>query len=188
MNKKLLVGALAIALIAVFGASVFSDTWLDTNLTLTASTAATQSMQIFVDCAATTPATSHNFGAIAQGNMYEWTIYVLNTGSEGMWISYLPTSVSGVGGQTALTIKVLVLQYGVPCEMTDNNIPLTGTGVTVLPFPLPEKNTAVPSQGFYLMPTKMIKLDIQLTAVSVNVGAQYTIPFEIAGVNVVVQL
>lgn len=181
MNKKLLFVVLAVALVATCATvSVLSDTWLDSFITLTAQTGSLQSMAIYTDCAATTVATSHDFGVVTQGNTYEWTIYVLNTGSEQMIITYFPTDKTFDGGQSSFTINVNVIEYGVPCQMTDN-IPLPPSIVS-LPYVLPEKNVAIPEIGFPLMPTKMVKLDIMLTVNRVVVGRSYNIEFEVSGV------
>jgi len=186
MKKKILVSSLAIMLIAAFAATtVFSDSWVDKGLTLTATATTTQSLALYTDCQASTPATSHDFGMVAQGNSYEWTVYVLNTGALGMYISYLPTAVVGQGGQQAMLISVAVIEYGNPCQV-QGPIPaigFAGTGVTALPYLLPEKAPATPEQGFFLMPSKMIKIDIKLTVLSVDAGSVYTIPFTVAGVN-----
>ena len=122
-----------------------------------------------------------------QGNYYEWTFYVLNNGAQQVYLSYLPTTYSADGGQTKITINVNAIQYGVPCEMADNHLnpPLSSNA---LPYALPEKNVAVPTNGFLLMPTKMVKLDVILYVSSIVEGVTETIPFEIAGVNVQAQV
>ena len=183
MNKKLVLGILAIAIVAAAAsATVLSDTWLDTFITLNMHTGSLQSLGVFTDCAATVTATSHDFGVVTQGNTYEWTIYVYNTGSDAMNITYLPTTYAPVplGGQVNILIKVDVIEYGAPCQMSPNVI-APPPGFT-LPYALEEKLASQPSLGWPLMPTKMIKLDIKLTVNSVVVGGVYAIPFEIAGV------
>ena len=97
-----------------------------------------------------------------QGNYYEWTFYVLNNGAQQVYLTYVPTTYSADGGQTKITINVNAIEYGVPCQMTDNHLnpPLSSNA---LPYALPEKITALPTNGFLLMPTKMVKLDVILT-------------------------
>ena len=113
----MLIGILAIAIIGTCAAAtVMSDTWLDSFLTLTAHTGSLQSMGIFDNCDGTIVVTAHDFGTVTQGNSYEWTVYVLNTGSEQMRITYLPTIVTFDAGQSSFTINVDVISYGVPCQ------------------------------------------------------------------------
>ena len=180
MNKKMLFGILAIALVgAAAAASVASDTWLDRFLTITMKTGSLQSMEIFDDCAATTVVTGHDFGMVTQGNSYEWTVYVLNCGSEQMYITYDKTWYEQDAGQSKFYVNVTVIEYGVPCQMS-GSIP----SPVKLPVYLQEKNTANATQGFCLPPTKMIKLDITIRADRVVVGKSYSFQFEIAGVSV----
>jgi hypothetical protein len=178
MNKKILFGILAVALIAgSAAAAVISDTWLDTYITLSMRTGSLQAMAVYEDCAGTLVATSHDFGVVSQGNTYEYTVYVLNTGSQAMNITYLPTTYSSGGGQVNIGILVDVIEYGAPCQMSG-----AIQSPKPLPWALPEKVAANPGLGFPLMPTKMIKLDIKVTIYAVQVGGSYAIPFEIAGV------
>jgi hypothetical protein len=143
-------------------------------------TGSLQSLAIYEDCAGTVVAMSHDFGIVTQGNTYEWTMYVLNTGSEAMQITYLPSHYMENGGQSSFTINVNVIEYGVPCQMSPNVI--TPPAGHSLPEALPEKVPSQPNLGWPLMPTKMIKLDIILHADAVIVGANYVIMFEISGV------
>jgi hypothetical protein len=96
-------------------------------------------------------------------------VYVFNDGTEMVYITYLPTDVTLDGGQTRFHITVDVINYGVPCQMTDNNLQLP-TGVASLPFALPEKNIIAPTAGFPLGPNKMIKLDVMVRVDSVDTG------------------
>jgi hypothetical protein len=184
MNKKLLLGILCIAIIAVTASGVYADTWLSRfkNIILKAGTA--QNILLFDDCAATVPV-SDNFQNIQQGGSYEFAIYVLNTGTAPVYITYLPTDVSLSGGQTRFHITVNVIGFGLPCEMIANNIPLP-TGITSLPYALPEKSVTAPTTGFPLNPNKMIKLDITVRVDSVELSANGTaawiIPFEVVSV------
>lgn len=177
MYKKL-IAIFAIAIFAVSAMTVLADTWVDKSVPLQftadppSSTSSSVSLGLFQDCAATIAvasstdgattdgtAVAHNFGLVMQGNYYEWTFYVLNSGAQQVYLSYLPTTYTADGGQTKITIAVNAIEYGVPCQMTDNNLtpPLA---CNALPYALPEKNVATPTSGFLLMPTKMVKLDV----------------------------
>ena len=122
-----------------------------------------------------------------QGNYYEWTFYVLNNGAQQVYLTYEPTTYSADGGQTKISIAVNAIEYGVPCQTTDNNLhpPLSSKA---LPYALPEKNTAAPTSGFLLLPTKVVKLDVILYVSSIVEGVTETIPFDISGVNVQAQV
>ena len=187
MNKKFVIGIIAIALIAssvaaVFAAVTLNTQWVDYSMPLTATiSAGTSALNITSDASAQVAVTSHNFGAITVGQSYEWTFYIFNNGVVGEFISYLPTSYGS--SQTSIGITATVVEYGVPGEMPLPNLTLAGTNVGALPFTLPEKNTANPTQGFYLMPSKMIKLDVKITVTQLD-GTPINIPFLIAGAYV----
>ena len=184
MNKKMIIGIIAIGLIFSAAATVLAQAitatqWSDNDLPLTATMAsASYGLTVTSDNAALVATTGHDFGAITVGQSYEWTFYVYNSGSVGQFITYLPTSYGT--GQTTIGITATVVEYGVPNEMPLPNLTLTGTGVTSLPYTLPEKNTAAAAAGFYLMPTKMIKIDVKITVTNLD-GTPIDIPFEIAG-------
>ena len=186
LNKKFVIGIIAIALIASAAAAVLAQSmstqWVDYSIPLTATVSAgTSGLTITSDAAAMTATTGHNFGAITVGQSYEWTFYIFNSGAVGEYITYLPTSYGS--SQTSISISVTVVEYGVPGEMPLPNLVLTGTGVTSLPFTLPEKSTSNPTGGFYLMPSKMIKLDVKITVAQLD-GTPINIPFLIAGAYV----
>ena len=185
MNKKTIIGIIAIALIVSAAAGVLAQVgvqWVDYSMPLTATiSAGTSSLNITSDPAAVAPVTSHNFGAITVGQSYEWTFYIYNNGAVGEFITYLPTNYGS--SQTQIVVTVAVVEYGVPGEMPLPNLTLQGTGVSSLPYMLPEKNTGNPANGFYLMPSKMIKLDVKITVVQLD-GTPINIPFLIAGAYV----
>ena len=192
MNKKL-IGIFAVAIFAFSMAAVLSDTWVDRAASFTFNSSANGnlvSIGLFADCAASVPLAStgvaHDFGLVAQGNTYEWTIYVLNNGAEQVYLTYSPTVFTANGGQTAAMIAVQAIAYGVPCETSGTTLvpPLEANR---LPYNLPEKTVANPTAGFLLMPNKIVKLDVKLSVISVDAGLSFTVPFMIAGVNVVVQ-
>ena len=185
MNKKLLLGILCIAIVAVAASGVYADTWLSKFKNIVLRTGSSQNICLFDDCAATIPVYD-NYQNVQQGGSYEFAIYVLNVGTAPVYITYLPTDISTNGGQTRFHITVNVIGFGLPCEMTANNIPLP-TGFT-LPYALPEKNVNVATTGFPLSPNKMIKLDITVRVDSVDLTGQPTlgwvVPFEVVSVAV----
>jgi len=192
MNKKL-VGIFAVAIFAFSMAAVLSDTWVDRAASFTFNSSANGnlvSIGLFADCAASVPLAStgvaHDFGLVAQGNTYEWTIYVLNNGAEQVYLTYSPTSFTANGGQTAAMIAVQAIAYGVPCETSGTTL-VPPLPQNQLPYNLPEKTVNNPTAGFLLMPNKIVKLDVKLSVISVDAGLSFTVPFMIAGVNVVMQ-
>ena len=186
MNKKILLGILCVAAIAVAGTAAFADTWLSKYNNIYVKTGSSQGICLFDDCNARCPAQPW-VQCVEQGGDYEFALYVLNTGTAPVYITYLPTNVNLDGGQTRFTVTVQVIGFGMPCEMIANNIPLPA-GVDSLPFTLPEKNTAAPMSGFPLNPNKMIKLDVTVHVASVDLTNQpmmgWTIPFEVVSVSI----
>jgi hypothetical protein len=213
MNKKALIGILAIAVAAICVMTVVADTWVDVYapVTFTADPNGAQgssgvSIGLYQDCALTTPVVgamtnpstpplsgrdvagpSHNFGRVSEGNTYEWPIYVVNNGSKQVYITYLPTTFSFDTGQTSGTIAVQVIAYGLGCETSGTTLtpPLASNA---LPYNLPEKDPSSPQSGFLLWPGKVIKLDVKLHITNIVADATYGIAFEIAGVSVVIQM
>jgi len=208
MNKKI-VAIFAIAIFAISAYSVLADTWVDKTMTITftgdsAGGAGTPlvGLGVFSDCALTVPvpptnpeasatpdpasAIAHDFGNVMEGNTYEWAIYVVNNGAEQVYLTYLPTTISGNGGQIAATLHVTAIAYGLSCETSGTTLspPLASNA---LPYSLPEKNVAAPTSGFLLMPNKVVKLDVQLHVLSVDEGVLNTVTFQISGVSVTVQ-
>jgi archaellum component FlaG (FlaF/FlaG flagellin family) len=186
LNKKLLLGVLCIAIIAVGAAAVVADTWISRLVSFRFTTGTSQSIALYKDCAATF-APEPWVQSVAQGQTYEYTMYVFNNGTQLVYITYLPTDVTLDGGQTHMTIAVDVLNYGVPCEMVGNNIQLPSP-ITSLPYALPEKKVSTPSIGFPLGPNKMIKLDVKVTVLSVDLGTgssgSWPFNFEVVGVSI----
>jgi hypothetical protein len=186
MNKKLLLGILCVAVVAIAGTAAFSDTWLSRYKNIVLKTGSSQNILLFDDCEARIPVYD-NYQNVQQGGLYEFAIYVLNTGTAPVYITYLPTDININGGQTRFHVTVQVIGFGMPCEMIANNIPLP-TGIASLPYNLPEKNTATPTAGFPLSPNKMIKLDITVRVDSVDLSSQpiggWVIPFEVVSVSV----
>jgi hypothetical protein len=186
MNKKILFGILAVAIVAIVGTAAFSDTWLSQKTNMYLKTGSSQNIALFDDCNARCPA-QEIYQCVEQGGSYEFAMYVLNTGTAPVYITYLPTDVNTDGGQTRFHITVQVIGFGMPCEMIANNIPLP-TGISSLPYNLPEKSTAAPTSGFPLNPNKMIKLDITVRVDSVDLSSQpiggWKVPFEVVSVAI----
>jgi len=185
MNKKLLLGILCIAVVGIAATSVFADTWLSKYKPIWVKTGSSQGICLFDDCYAMRPS-NDEFQCVEQGGVYEFAVYVLNTGTAPVYITYLPTDINIDGSQTRFHITVDVIGYGMPCEMIANNI-IPPAGIT-LPYSLPEKSTAAPTAGFPLNPNKMIKLDISVRVDSVDLTNQpamgWKIPFEVVSVAV----
>ena len=193
MNKKL-IAIFAIAIFAVSTMAVLADTWVDVPapFTFTADPSGAYSgvsISLCSDCACTAPLNpvlAHDFGLVMQANVYEWTFYVLNNGSEQVYLTYSPTAYTANGGQTSVNIVVTAIAYGDACETSGTTLapPLASNA---LPYNLPEKTTSTPSNGFLLLPDKVVKLDVKLTVLSIDEGMTFTVPFSINGVNVLVQ-
>ena len=184
MNKKYLIGILAIALIAITASSTFAAiTWYDAttiNLVANTTTSSGPSLKLSYDCAGSSvvpsTGTAYSFGSIMVNVPYEWDFYVTNNGQTLMNLSYLPTTITQNGGQTVLTVTVSVIAYGPPCETSGTTYALS-TAV-----PLPEKPNTT---GFTLMPGKEVKLSVIVTATSLDSGlASISIPLVISGSTV----
>jgi hypothetical protein len=107
---------------------------------------------------------------VSQDQIYEFPIYVLNTGTQGLWISYLPHDVFFDDNQSQFSIYCFVVEQGLPCQLTN-----------IYPFPLPVKNYLNPAQGYFLNPGKVIKILIELHVISLVSGHSYDWDFLIEG-------
>jgi hypothetical protein len=138
---------------------------------MTVGNASIVTIGVFSDCATSTPFTTYNWDGVTQGQEYEVTAYVKNTGSVAMYISYTPGSLSFDGAQTRFRIVVNVLEGpATACQL----LPITPTA-------LPIKNPLVCENGFLLLPGKVIKVDIVLLVDSVVAGGSWSWNFYIAG-------
>jgi hypothetical protein len=186
LNKKILLGILCVAVIAIAGTAAFADTWLSKFNNIYLKTGSSQEIKLFDDCDAKYE-TSDLVQHVEQDGVYEFALYVLNTGTSAVYITYLPTDVSVDAGQTRFHITVQVIGFGMPCQMIANNIPLPA-GISSLPYNLPEKSIANPTSGFPLASNKMIKLDITVRVDSLDLSSQpvlgWKIPFEVVSVSV----
>ncbi len=171
MNNRL-IAVLAAVLVASLGTSAFfAMTWTDSRITMNAATSSVVALGLFSDCAATIPFTTHNWDGVVEGQEYEVAVYVRNIGTEAVYITYTPGSLSFDGAQTRFRINVSVLEGpALPCQL----LPIT-------PTLLPVKNPLVCERGFLLLPGKVIKLDIILLVDSVVSGGSWSWSLFIAG-------
>jgi hypothetical protein len=138
---------------------------------MTVGNASIVTIGVFSDCATTVPFTSYNWDGVTQGQQYEVTAYVKNTGSVAVYISYTPGALNFDGAQTRFRINVSVLEGpATPCQL-----------LPISPVFLPLKNPLVCENGFLLLPGKVIKVDIVLLVDSVVAGGSWSWNFYIAG-------
>lgn len=181
ISRKKLAMIVGVALIVVMGISAYSSTitFVPCRITMTADPASsTLALAQFKECGAITPFTSYDWDGVVEDEHYQCPVYVKNTGTVGIYITYLPTNVwlsedpPGSGSfQTHFIITAFVLEFGMPCELYKLDTP----------FQLPEKSVANPTAGFYLPPGKMIKVDIVLLVDRVVIGETYTWEFAFWG-------
>ena len=181
MNKKV-IAVLAVALMAVVGTSAFlAITWTapaTATLTINAGSSNSPSVTLVTSCAS--PAgpgpvfTTYTFPqGFVSGQTYTVTFYVVNTGSQLVYLYYTPGSFSDDGGQTLFNIYAYVIEAGnLQCQM---NI-ITKTPLTV-------KDPAVCNNAAYALgPTAVAKIQVDITVLSINPsGAPWDIPLTIWG-------
>ena len=170
-RKKLLVGLAAIALVAIVGTQASTLLWTSCSITMHAGTGEVVTIGQYEDCAATIPFNSYDWGAVSQGQVYQVSVFIKNTGNKGVFLTYLPTLLSFYGGQAQFVITVYAVKFGLPCQLSD----------ITLPIQLPEKDIGNPGQGFWLDPGKMVKLDVNLLAVMLVSGGVYDFTFTTFG-------
>ena len=172
-KKKLLVAILGLAMISVTGIVALNDTWTSCTIQMTAGTAASASIGQYRYCDLASPFNVHNWGGVSQGEIYQLEYYIRNTGTVGLYITYLPTDLSFYDNQARMSIAVKVIEWGnEPCQMFEED------------FCLPEKDPLNPNQGYFLGPGKIAKLRVEMTVVSVVAGGVYNFNFTIHGVNI----
>jgi hypothetical protein len=171
MYKKTL-AILAAVVIAVAGASsMLAMTWTESRITMTAGTSSVVALGLFQDCATTTPFSSYDWDGVVQGQEYEVTVYLKNNGTQAVYVTYTPSSLSFDGAQTRFRLNVSVIEGpATPCQLNP-----------ISPVFLPVKNPMVCENGFLLNPGKVIKLDIVLLVDSVVSGGSWNWNFFIAG-------
>ena len=175
-KKKLLVAILGLAMISITGLVALNDTWTSCTIQMTANTAASARIFQYKTCAlGFFFFESYNWGGVTQGETYQLEYYIYNSGTLGLYITYLPTDLSFYGNQARMHIDVTVIEWGnEPCQMFTDG----------LPYVLPEKDPLNPQQGYFLGPGKIAKLRVELTVASVVAGGVYNFNFTIHGVNI----
>jgi hypothetical protein len=168
-KKKALLAMVGIALVAIIGIPVLSNMWTSASIQMHCAPADIVTLGLFEDCDLTIPATVHDWDGVSQGNRYEYSVFVKNTGTKKLYITYLPTDIWDTDHQSHLILTVKVVKFGLPCQLSD------------ISFVLPEKDPTNPTLGFALDPTKVIKLDIELYVESVVSGMSYDWTFYIYG-------
>jgi hypothetical protein len=168
MRKAIFV-LIGIALVSIVGFSALSNMWTSAVIRMHAAPATSVTLALFEDCGKLIPATAHDWDGVTQGQHYEWSIFVFNTGSMGLYITYLPTDIWFDTNQTHFLITVNVVKFGLPCQLAD------------VSAALPEKNPATPALGYWLPATKMIKLDIDFFVDSTVSGGVYDWDFTVYG-------
>lgn len=167
--KKAIFVILGILLVSIAGYAALSNMWTSATISMHAAPANNVTVALFQDCDKLLPATAHDWDGVSQGQHYEWSLFVYNTGSMGLYITYLPTDKYFDENQTHFYITVKVVKFGLPCQLNDANQTLL------------EKIPLTPAQGYWLPPTKMIKLDIDLFVDSTVSGGDYSWDFTIYG-------
>jgi hypothetical protein len=171
MNKKL-IGVIAIVALAIATAyGVYSMTWTSARVHMTAGSASVITVGLYQDCLCTSPFTGWDWDGVVQGQTYEVTCYVKNTGTVALYITYDPTYLYFDNNQTRFNTHVTVIEGpATVCQLQ----PCT-------PTPLPEKNPLVCANGFLLNPGKVIKIDIVLGVDSLVSGGTWAWDFYIEG-------
>lgn len=169
-KKKLLLGIVGLALIAGTGILAWNATWTSCTITMHAGTATVVTIAQFEDCMMTIPLNSYDWNGIVQGETYQMEYYVLNTGTVGVFITYLPTDLTFYEDQARMTIWVTVIEWGNnPCQPNPED------------FRLPEKDPFDPLLGYFLGPGKWVKLRVEMFVESVVSGGVYDWDFTIHG-------
>jgi hypothetical protein len=101
---------------------------------------------------------------VEQGQIYSWTYYVQNLGSEAVYLSYKPYYYTASEEQVRIYLTLHVFEKGLPCQLYSLSPPVE----------LPEKDPLICDQGFYLTPGKMVKILVTLWVESVESGGTIT--------------
>ena len=173
MKKRFLVGVFMVAVVALSVAQVLTQTWTSATISMHAGTVSTVGIALFEDCATTVPINSWDWNGVTQDNTYELHVYIKNTGTETLVITYLPTLIDFYDNQAQFRLDVTVMEFGMPCQL-----------YLVDWVPMPEKDVAYPELGYELPPGKVIKVDIELTAIMVVSGGVYDWDFSFYGATV----
>ena len=173
ISRKRLTAIIGVALIIAMSISALSSTitFVPCKITMYADPTINISLGQFKECTCTTPFNSYDWDGVVEGEHYQCPIYVKNTGTIGLYITYLPTDVLLIDDQTHFIITCYVLEFGMECELYRVDPPVQ----------LPEKDIANPGAGFYLPPGKVAKIDIVLFVDRVVVGENYQWEFAFWG-------
>ena len=165
---------MGLTMISVTGLVALNDTWTSCTIHMHASTAATVSLAQYSDCLQTIPLDTYDWGGVSQGETYQMEFYVVNTGTLGLFITYLPTQVPFPDPQINMVIMCTIIEWGnVPCQISE-----------AVNIPMVEKDPTNPTQGYFLGPGKWVKIRVELTVNSLISGATYDFDFAIHGCNV----
>ena len=201
MNKKLLLGILSIALVAVIGVPALMSTWNSASMTMTASAGDSAKIALFSDCAGVLPLSTKAWGALSQNTVYETPVYVYNNGNQAVQLymfayptgtnAWIPTIAGGVypgsctiyfnNQQVQFDMAATVIQGpGMPCELGDINYQ---SGITI-PCKFCPDGSVTTQSGFLLLAGKMVKLDVTLCTHSLVNGATYAWTLTFDGLTV----
>jgi hypothetical protein len=210
MNKKLLLGVLSIAIVAVIGIPALMNNWSSCLITMHVGTDnGASSIGQFSDCLCTCPITSYNWGNLAQDQTYEMTVYVKNTGTVSVYLFYyvypkganawIPTIPSGVypgdnstyfnNQEASFEFNVTDITHeGAVCELDTVYYPgyhiLPCKYIRTGPENAPTGFTVATSSCVILDPGKVQKFDVKMTTGSLVNGATYDMDFVFAALQV----
>jgi len=172
LNKKY-AGVLAIVVVAAAAAfGVWADTWTSCVVSMTAHSASVVTIGQFEDCLCTIPFNVHDWNGVVQGQTYECKYYIRNTGTVGVWITYLPTDLTFDDDQTRFHFDVDIIEFGTPCQLD-----------SITPVVMLEKDPS-PGMclvGYFLGPGKVIKIDVMMRVDALVSGGNWAFDFTIYG-------
>jgi hypothetical protein len=180
MNKKL-IAVLAVALIAVVGTSAFlAITWTapaTVTLKVNAGSVNSPGITLVSSCVAGPGPVFSDYTfpqGFVSGQQYTVTFYVVNTGSELVYLYYTPGTFTALDNQVYFTITATVIEAGnLQCQMN----------VLATQVPLAVKvGTVCSNTAYALGPTAVAKIKVDVTVFSINPsGAPWFIPLTIWG-------
>jgi len=166
-SKKISAAIVAVVLAAVSILSVWAmtSTWSTITMSATSGAANLVTLNEFQDCLTTVPVTSHSWGVIAQDQTYEKAVYIKNTGNMGIYVTYLQRDYWFYDNQAHFTIVPYIIEFGLPCQLNavSPRVMMWEKKVTMDP----------PTDGYWLDPGKVIKVDIELHVNTIVAGGNY---------------
>jgi hypothetical protein len=157
--RKKTVAAIAILLLVIMGsAAVIALTWTSRSIEMTASTGDVIALALFSDPAATRPFVSFDWGSLSQGQTYEATVYVKNTGNKAILLTYLSKDMWFYDNQAHFTLNVFVGSIQV-------------------------QEKGPPGDGYPLAPGAIAKLTLRLWVDMLVAGGTYDFSFTVYGVT-----